>query len=158
MRVWPWLAVISMYELTETDLIWNRACEGGGSNPRRGDRALAALIRAHGLAMNGGVLHAVECLSKPELLDAESGYRFFGFGSVADLIRRARQFSEADTRSGRATGLLSRIRRLFRAADDLETQESQLDSEYAALIPDDSVLLERFQEHWRTHASDFAPL
>jgi hypothetical protein len=35
--------------------------------------------------------------------------------------------------------------------------ESLLDGEYAALIPDDSVLLERFEEHLRSHPFDFAP-
>ena len=60
------------------DLIWNRASEGGGANPQAGDLALAALLRAHGLTMNGGVLHAVERLQPSELQDAASGYRFFG--------------------------------------------------------------------------------
>ncbi len=151
--------------LTEADRIWNRACEGGGRNPQSGDRALAALLRAHGLAMNGGVLHAVECLSSSELSDAESGYRFFGFDSVADLVSRARRLSEADAGSGHrslglgwAGDLVSRIRLFFRGSDDLESQESRLDAEYAALIPDDSALVERFEEYWRLHPSDFAPL
>ncbi len=57
--------------MTTADLIWNRACEGGGSNPGKGDRAPAALLKAHGLAMNRGVLYAVECLAPSELADAE---------------------------------------------------------------------------------------
>jgi len=122
--------------MTPADLIWNRACEGGGANPCNGDRALAALLKAHGLAMNGGVLHAVECLSAPELADAESGYHYFGFGAVADLLARARKILEAD--------------------QDLESCESQLDNDYAALIPDDSSLVERFEQFHKTRPSEFA--
>ncbi len=127
-----------MYELTEADLIWNRACDGGGSNPRRGDRALAAMIAAHSLTMNGGVLHAVECLLPSRLADAQLGYHFFGLDAVADL------FSEA--------------RRVFEADDDLESQESRLDHQYATLVPDDSFLIQHFEKHWRENPSDYAPL
>jgi hypothetical protein len=122
--------------MTPADLIWNRACEGGGPNPSNGDRALAALLKAHGLAMNGGVLHAVECLSASELADAESGFRFFGYGAVADLLARARKIWEAD--------------------QDLESYETQLDNDYAALIPDDSSLVERFEHLRKTRPSEFA--
>lgn len=108
----------STLAMKAADLIWNRACEGGGLNPCNGDRALAALLKAHGHAMNGGVLHAVECLGALELADAESGFRFFGLGAVADLLTRARKVLEA--------------------AQDLESYEAQLDHEYATLIPDDS--------------------
>jgi hypothetical protein len=127
-----------MYEMTTADLIWNRACAGGGSDPRAGDRALAALLIAHGLTMNGGVLHAVECLTPSEMSDAQSGYRFFGLDAVADL--------------------LSRARRVFEADDDLASQESLLDRQYAALVPNDSSVAERFEKHWRENPSDFAPL
>jgi hypothetical protein len=92
-----------MGELTEADMIWNRAC---GEDPLRslpGDRALADLLRAHGLVMNGGVLHAVEILTPTELSDAESGYRFYGLDGVASL--------------------LSRARKLFETGDDLERHE-----------------------------------
>lgn len=134
-----------MHELTEADLIWNRACEGGGLGPRRGDRALRAMIGAHGLVMNGGVLHATECLSPSELSDAQAGYRFFGLDAVADFLARARLLSDVDVESDWTD-------------EDLETQESSLDAEYYDLIPDDSFLVERFEEHWRSHPSDFAPL
>jgi hypothetical protein len=67
-----------MYELSLADRIWNRAC---GQDPLRtlpGDRALADLLFAHGLAMNGGVLHAVECLTESELSDAQAGFSYSG--------------------------------------------------------------------------------
>ena len=108
--------------MTDADLIWNRAAmEDGGSNPSAGDRALASLLYAHGLAMNGGVLHAAECLESSELSAAQSGYRYFDLSPVADLLSRARAAFDAD--------------------DELESQEPLLDLEYATLIPDDSFLV-----------------
>ena len=119
-------------------MIWNRAC---GEDPLRhhpGDRALADMLLAHGLAMNGGVLHAVECLSAGELSDAESGYRFYGLGAVASLLSRAKVLLDAD--------------------EDLDRHESELDDEYAAIIPDDASLARLFEEHLRANPSAYAPL
>lgn len=124
--------------MTPVDLIWNRACEGGGPNPCSGDRALAALLKAHGLAMNGGVLHAVEWLNASELAEAEFGYRFFSFDAVADLLSRARKIWEADK--------------------DLECYERQLNHDYATLIPNDSSLAERFEAVHKMCPSEFSPL
>ena len=51
-------------QLSLADQIWNRAAlESGGPAAREGDRALAALLLAHGMVMNGGVGHALEVLS-----------------------------------------------------------------------------------------------
>lgn len=122
--------------MTPNALIWNRACKGGGHNPCNGDRALSALLKAHGLCMNGGVLDAVESLTAAELADAQSGYRFFRFEAVADLLSRARKIWEAN--------------------QDLESQERQLDQDYAALIPDDSSLYERFEDVRKAKPSEFA--
>jgi hypothetical protein len=69
---------------------------------------------------------------------AESGYRYSDFGAVADLLFRARKISEANL--------------------DLESYERQLDDDYAALIPDDSTLFERFESLYRTRPSEFACL
>jgi hypothetical protein len=49
-----------------------------------GDRALAALPLFHGLAMNGGIPHAVECLQPDEQEAARRGYQFFGFDDAAE--------------------------------------------------------------------------
>jgi hypothetical protein len=127
-----------MADLTRADLIWNRAC---GEDPLRtspGDRALADLLRAHGLVMNGGVLHTVECLTPDELSRAQAGYFFYGLEAVASLLTRAR--------------------RIFEAGDDLGSHEAQLDGEYSKLIPSDSSLVERFEKHLDSAPSDFAPL
>jgi hypothetical protein len=124
--------------MTETDVIWNRAAmENGGTNPGRGDRALAALLHAHGLAMNGGVLHVAELLNDDELTDAQSGYRFFGLSAVADVLARARGLLNDDV--------------------DLGRYERKLDREYSNLVLEDSTLVQRFEQYYRSHPSDFAP-
>jgi hypothetical protein len=127
-----------MYELTEADMIWNRAC---GEDPLRalpGDRAIVDLLYAHGLAMNGGVLHAVEVMTAEELSCAEAGYRYYGLDDVASLLFRARVILEA--------------------ADDLGSHEQPLDSEYAQMIPSDSSLAARFEKRLKSSPSDFGPL
>ena len=124
--------------MTPQALVWNRACEGGGSNPHRGDLALAAMLRAHGLTMNGGVLHAVESLGASEVKIAVSGYRFFGLNSVAELFERALH--------------------IFRNETGLGALELILDRQYATLISDDSFLLSHFERYFELHAPDFAPI
>ena len=124
-----------MYELTDADMIWNRAC---GEDPLRalpGDRALVDLLYAHGLAMNGGVLHAVECMTVEEQFDAEAGYRYYGLDSIASLLTRARG--------------------IFEAANELGDYEQQLDLEYVQLIPSDSSLVERFECQLKSKPYDF---
>src|SRR5438094_245227 len=127
-----------MAELTDADMIWNRACGGDALRSLRGDRALADLLRVHGLAMNGGVLHAIECLTASELSDAEAGYRFYGLDGVASMLLRART--------------------IFEMGVDLGTHEQQLDRQYAAMIPSDSSLVERFEKRLKSHPSEYAPL
>ena len=127
-----------MHQLTTADRVWNRACQGGGETPRVGDTALAALLVFHGAAMNGGVLHGVECLSTEELVASSAGYRFFGFAPVAELIARASN--------------------VLKIGEELEGHERKLDHEYAALIPDDSTLVKRFERHFQANAPDFSPI
>ncbi|MBN2384609.1 hypothetical protein JXQ70_17180 [bacterium] len=124
--------------LTEADRIWNRAC---GQDPLRthsGDRALADLLVAHGLTMNGGVLHAVECLTEDEMLDVEAGYRFYGLDQVAAIFTHARRLVDTD--------------------EDLDDYEATLDQEYADIIPDDTSLIKRFEKHLKENPSEYAPL
>jgi hypothetical protein len=125
-----------MYELTDADMIWNRAC---GDDPLRAlPGALVDLLYAHGLAMNGGVLHAVECMTVEEQFGAEAGYRYYGLDGVASLLSRART--------------------IFEAADHLGSQEQQLDGEYAQLIPSDSSLAELFESRLKSKPQDFEAL
>jgi len=127
-----------MYELTSSDKIWNRACEGGGEFPCQGDTALAGLLLFHGPAMNGGILHAVECLSAEQLVAAQAGYRYFSFSGVADLIASA----EIAIRQG----------------EDLETLEAGFDQRYWALVPDDGALVESFKRHQQQHPLEYSPV
>lgn len=127
-----------MHELTDADEIWNRACEGGGDSPRAGDRALAALLLFHGPAMNGGVLHAVECLSPDQLTAALAGYRYFGFESVAALIGEDEKAIQLE--------------------QDLDTLEAVFDKQYWAQIPDDGVLVKSFESHLRENPHEYSPL
>jgi len=56
--------------------IWNRAVWGKGTEPGPGDRALSDLLRLHSLAMNSGLLDAIEPSRDkegPPLLDARPG-------------------------------------------------------------------------------------
>ncbi len=127
------------YEMTPADLVWNRAAmEDGGESPALGDVALASLLYAHGLVMNGGVLHAVELLTSDELSDARDGYRFFGLSEVASLLANAKTLFDAD--------------------DGLDKHESRLDREYWKSVPDDSSLVKRFEVRFTSSPSDFSPV
>jgi hypothetical protein len=124
--------------MTKASLIWNRACAGARPEAAAGDRALSALLRVHGLVMNGGVLHAVECLTPTEIEEAASAYQFFRFDAAARLLVQARLTAES--------------------AHSLSENEGLLDSDYHRLIPDDSKLYARFDEHRCSHPQDFAPI
>ena len=111
--------------------------DGPSGSGERGDLALRAVLRAHGLAMNGGLFHAAENLSTEERSKAQDGYQFLGLAAVAGLFQRACL--------------------LFDAGEDLENHEAKLDAEYFGLA-DDSVLYERFEQHLSSHPSDFSPI
>ncbi len=123
--------------LSTADLVWNRAAlDGGGANPLAGDAALAAVLRAHGMIMNGGVLHVFEALSDSEFAAAQEGYRFFGFSDAATLIEYANRIPE----------------------EQRGESESALDAEYARIIPTDGTLVDAFKAHFLSHPNQFAPL
>jgi hypothetical protein len=88
--------------------------------------------------MNGGVLHAVECLSASELSNAESGYRYYGLDAIASLLVHARTLFDND--------------------ENLEFHERQLDRQYAETVPDDMSLVECFERHLQLNPSEYAPL
>jgi hypothetical protein len=119
--------------VTPAELVWNRAAlERGGLHPAAGDGALAALLLAHSLAMNGGVTHAVECLSGEELADAAAGFRYFGFNEVALLLEEIQRG----------------------ALGDAETA----DIRYGEMVSEDRVLWERFLDMYSTSPGTFSPL
>src|SRR5690606_16292793 len=108
--------------MTTANEIWNRAAlQAGGTSPGPGDRALASLLLVHGLIMNGGVHHAVECVTSSELLAAADGYSYFGLGDVATLLKGIRQGGERS-----------------QVTDEIEEATN---STYAQMIPDDSHLM-----------------
>ena len=126
-----------MHKFTVADKIWNRACEGGGDFPLGGDRALADLLLFHGLAMNGGVLHATECLSSDQLNQAKNGYRYFGYELISDLLVEAEEAA--------------------RNSQDLDDLDVDFDARYAARIPDDETLVRSFENHLGANDQAYAP-
>ena len=125
--------------MTSADRVWNRAAlEAGGDSPGPGDRALASLLLVHGLVMNGGVHHAIECVESVELAAAADGYAFFGVDDVAEFFRGAS-----------ADPVLSTWN------DDTEVVANR---RYAEMVPDDSHLVARFEEVFRARPEQFAAL
>ena len=117
--------------------IWNRAASDSRGMQARGDRALSALLHAHGLVMNGGVLNAVEMLSDQQFDAAVAGYRFFGIEGVGDLLTHAK----ADLQS----------------ADDVGSKEQSFAVEYSRYVPSDSFLFAAFERRVLAQPTDFAP-
>ena len=88
--------------------------------------------------MNGGVLHAIDLLNVREISDAKAGFQYFEFHAMPDLIQEALTVA-ADT-------------------DSLDVEGSHLDQLYWGQIPDDSVIVRRFEHHFESHPADFAPV
>ena len=122
--------------MTTADQVWNRAAlESGGDSPGPGDRALASLLLVHGIVMNGGVHHAIECIEPAALAAAADGYAFFGLDAVAEFFRGA----SADP--------------LLSVWDD--DTEISANRRYAEMVPDDSRLVARFEEVFRERPDQF---
>lgn len=124
--------------LSVPDRIRNRACEGSVPEGRRGDRMLAAMILMHGLAMNGGVVHAIEACTPEERVAAIEAYAVFGLGHVADVFVRAVACVAEGTPS--------------------ESIWERLDECYGELVVDDSTVFAAFLRHWSAYANQYAPL
>ena len=120
------------------DKVWNRAAlEGGGDSPGPGDYALTSLLLLHGLAMNGGIHHAIECLTPEELSAAIDGISYFDFDEMAEWLRNA-----------------SSDPLLKEWTDNTETPAI---FRYAEYVPDDAHFAARFETIYRDRPSDFAP-
>ena len=126
-----------MPEFTAADRIWNRACLNQVAGLPMGDQALAAMILAHGLVMNGGVIHAIECLTADQLAAAKAGYRYFDLADVDALLDVAASAIDDD--------------------EDPDSWEKALDVRYGALIPDDPFLVARFEAALHRNPAAFAP-
>lgn len=126
-----------MSDLTLPENIWQRACGNGPTAPGIGDKALMAMLTFHGLVMNLGTLHAIQCLTADQVDASRSGYRYFGFGNVAGVIGAGQHAI--------AQGL------------DPDELEDMLDQAYSAIIAEDGVLLAAFTEHYARDPSAYAP-
>ena len=127
-----------MRSLSIRDLVWNRACFSDEGSFRPGDQALAALLAFHGPAMNGGVLHAAECLTEAQVRAAADGYVYFGFSLVASLVREARSVID----DGR----------------DLSEHERQFNERYWGAIPNDGTLVRAFEADFVARPEHYAPV
>lgn len=119
--------------LPDSAQVWNRAAiENGGSNPREGDTALAAILAVHGMIMNGGVGHALEVCEPREIAAAVAGFRFLCMPEVAEF--------------------------LLDAGARVHAGEQQLDGDYARLVPSDETLFGALESAFRTAPEAFAPV
>jgi hypothetical protein len=118
--------------LTTADHVWNRAAlAAGGPTPRDGDRALADLLFAHGLIVNGGMDHLVEAAQPHEIAAATRAFRFLGLDRVAELLD--------EVTSNRC-------------------DPEDADERYGNLVPEDDVLVRRFEAFFKSSPEAFGPL
>ncbi len=129
--------------MDEADEIWNRATVGGGDTPRAGDVALAACLAFHGLAMNGGVLHAFEVLSAEELGRARDGFTWLAMPEVAQFMDdTARLIAETDWDDDHAG----------------DAFEVSTDDTYDRVLPSDQALEDAFRRRLAERPDAFTPV
>lgn len=127
-----------------SDEVWNRATmAGGGLDPGEGDLAIAAVLAVHNLAMNGGLLDAVERLSHQQLAAADAGFRWLRLEAAAGVVATVRREIEA--------GALDDEGR----ADELEVSA---DDDYALAIPSDQTIVDAFEARFAEVPTAFAPI
>jgi hypothetical protein len=132
-----------MTELSDADMIWNRAAMGsGGPSPAPGDIALSAVLRFHGLAMSGGVLNTPERLSHIQVGEAVQGFRWFGLDDAATFLESAIEQLQSSDQSPEAE----------------EAIEAQFDSGYSIPISKDQTIASAFRERYSTDPLSFAPV
>ena len=116
------------------DRVWNRAAvESGGPTPREGDKALAALLEAHGYVMNGGVFHAIKCLGPDRLQLSCDGYVYFGLHEIASVLGAAAK------------------------AEQTDKTEDDFNRAYWSYAKDDAVIVECFKSDFTAHPDRYAP-
>src|SRR3546814_16928417 len=87
----------------------------------------------HGMAMNGGIDHAVEVLTPLEFSAALAGFRYFGLVRIAELLESIGAFGT-------------------------EVQAERLNKEYGAAVPSDSTLVHAFRLKLLASPESFSPL
>ena len=124
--------------LSQADRVWNRAAmQAGGTSPREGDKALTALLLFHGLAMNGGVHHALECLGASELEAAKHGFEHYGLVDVAAFLA----CTDAPP-----------------LVEWTDVSEAAANESYMRMVPDDDYLARRFEAAFNEHPDEYSPL
>jgi hypothetical protein len=128
----------------DADGIWNRACDPSLRFTHPGDAALAAVLLCHGMAMNGGLLHAVQGLEPDQRERAVAGFRLLGLDDAAAAVeavaRQAARLPAGDP-----------------AAE--ERLEVEAGRRYDEALPDwDETIDRAFQDHLRRHPEAYAPL
>lgn len=123
--------------------IWNRALDYDVPATRDGDRALRDVLLMHGMAMNGGLLHAVEGLEPEELNGAVAGLRWLGLGELADGVAEfAVDAADVEELSDDDAG-------------ELEERGNDL---YYGAVPDDDVIDVAFRRRYAEQPDAFAPV
>ncbi|WP_104525192.1 DMP19 family protein [Blastococcus atacamensis] len=132
--------------MSDADEVWNRACDPFAPFSHPGDAALAAVLLCHGMAMNGGLLHAVEGLEPDQLARAVDGYRALGLGEAADAVEEvARQADALDDADA--------------DADAGERLEVEADRRYGVALPGaDAEIDAAFRDHLAAHPEAYAPV
>jgi hypothetical protein len=89
-----------MGELSEADLVWNRACDVDFEPRLPGDHALWDVIHLDSDINNGGLDHAIDCVGPPAFVAAAAGFRYFGIEEVAEIVERANAIAERVMKDG----------------------------------------------------------
>ena len=126
----------------DVDGIWNRALGPAGAGERAGDAALRAVLAFHNMAMNGGVLHALQQTLPGELVAAREGYRSYGFVEIDKLL--AMRIDELEDEDA--------------DPDDLDDLEEELDDAYGDAIASDETLLRAVEAHIHSVPDSYAPV
>ena len=128
----------------DADEVRDRACDPFAPISRPGDDALAAVLLCHGMAMNGGLLHAVEGLEPDQLERAVAGHRFLGPAAAPAAVEEvARQAAALD-------------RDHAEAGERLEAEALRRCDE--ALPEWDETIEQAFRAHLAVHPDAYAPL
>ena len=130
--------------MTDADEIWNRACDPDGPFSHPGDAALAAVLLCHGMAMNGGLLHAVQGLEPDQRERAVDGFRLLGLDDAAAAVEAV-------------------ARQAARLTDDDVARQERLEVEagrrYDEALPEwDETIDRAFRAHLERHPEAYAPL
>ena len=125
----------------DADEIWNRACDSFLPFTYPGDAALAAVLLCHGMAMNGGLLHAVQGLEPEQRARAAAGSCLFGLDAAAKAVEEV----------ARAADLLGDDEA---AADRLEVEANRRYDE--ALPSGDDTIVGAFEAHLGRHPEAYA--